>query len=84
MSRIMKSMKLLVVLLTIAIFLVLLDRLLLYCERRGWIFYRKKKPSPGTAASAFLEVHSLIEQGKKHVVEIQKEQVHEEDDKSGE
>jgi hypothetical protein len=66
----------------IAVVLVLADRLLLWCEARGWIYYRRRKASLGTAAAAFLEVQAMLEPGKEHVVEEAK-RVHEERDDEG-
>lgn len=53
--------------------LVLLDRLLLRMEARGWIYYRRKKPSATALGNAFLEIQSLLEPSKKTTVEIRKE-----------
>lgn len=66
----------------LALALVLLDRFLLWCESRGWIYWRRRKPSPGTAGSAFLELQAMLEPGKAHVVEEMK-QVREEHDAEG-
>jgi hypothetical protein len=49
--------------------LFLLDRLLLGAEARGWIYYRKKRASPGTLGSAFLEVQGMLQEGAKHAAE---------------
>jgi hypothetical protein len=61
----------LLVLLTVAS-LYGLHRLGLWAEGRGWLYYRKKHGSSGTLASALLEVHSLLEPSKRHVVEERK------------
>jgi hypothetical protein len=63
--------------------LFILDRLLLKAEERGWIYYRKKRASPGTRASAALELQSLLEPDRKHVAESVRHEKEEEDD-SGE
>jgi len=55
-------------------FLFALDRLFLYLESRGWIYYRKKKPSPGSVGNAFLEIQQFLEPSKKYVVQIKKEE----------
>ena len=60
--------------------LFLLDRLGLYLESRGWIYYRKKKPSGTDLGNAFLELQSILEPGKRNVVEVRTEQVVEDDD----
>ncbi|MCX8159565.1 MAG: hypothetical protein N3G18_01360, partial [Candidatus Saccharicenans sp.] len=52
---------------------ILLDRFLLYLENRGWIYYRRKKPSSSALSNACLEVQQLLEPSKKYVIRIQKE-----------
>ena len=52
----------------VAIVLFLLDRVLLWCESRGWIYWRRRRGSPGTAAAAFLEMQAMLEPGKEHVL----------------
>ena len=49
--------------------LYLLDRLGLWAEGRGWIFYRKRQASSGTMSNAFLEVMKIFDPGKRHVIE---------------
>jgi hypothetical protein len=46
-----------------------LDRLGLWAERRGWIYYRHRKASPGSVGTALLQVHSLMEPQQRHVLE---------------
>jgi hypothetical protein len=48
-------------------------RLSCWAEDRGWIYYRKKSGRSGMAASAFLEIHSMMEPSKKHVLEVMRE-----------
>jgi hypothetical protein len=48
-------------------------------ELRGWIYYHKKKASPGSAANAFLELQSFMEPSKKHVIQVQREEREEDD-----
>jgi len=57
-----------------------MHRLALWAESRGWIYYLHSKPSSSTLGNAFLEVQSLIEPGKRDLVEIRKEAAVEEDD----
>lgn len=52
----------------------------LWAERRGWIFYKYRKASPGSIGSAFLEVHSILEPGAKHAAESRLEDSEEEDE----
>jgi hypothetical protein len=56
--------------LVLCVALYSLDRFLLWLESRGFIYYRKSHSSPGTAASAFLEIHSLLESNRKQLVEV--------------
>jgi len=51
-----------------------LDRFLLFAERRGWIYYRKKKPSSSALGNACLEIQQILEPSKKYVVQIKKEE----------
>jgi len=51
----------------------LLDRLLLKMERRGWIYYRKSKPSRTSLGNAFLEIQSFLEPSKKEILEVRRE-----------
>ncbi len=57
-----------------AVALFLLDRALLRAEARGWIYYRKNKPSRSSLGNAFLEVQKLVEPSKEAMVEIMKEE----------
>ncbi len=67
--------------LLIALLLFFLDRLLLWMERRGWIYYRKSKDGGGSGVgNAFLEVQSLFEPNKKELLEIRREDKSEQDD----
>jgi hypothetical protein len=63
--------------------LYLLHRLALWAEDRGWIFYQRRKPSRTALGTAFLEVQSLVEPGKRLLLEARQEQDREEDE-SGE
>jgi hypothetical protein len=53
-----------------AVVLFVVDRLLLAAERRGWVYYRKRKPTSGSAsAAAFGPVAELVQPGQRVVVE---------------
>ncbi len=53
-----------------AVVLFVVDRLLLAAERRGWVYYRKRKPTSGSAsAAAFGPVAELVQPGQEVVVE---------------
>ncbi|HKV07547.1 MAG TPA: hypothetical protein VJ725_05355 [Thermoanaerobaculia bacterium] len=73
-------MKITILLLLGAAALFLLDRLGLYLESRGWIYYRKTKASPASLGNALLELQSILEPGKRNVVEVRTEEVVEGDE----
>ena len=45
-----------------------LDRLGLYAERRGWVYYRKRRGSV-PLATAVLETQALFDPSKRYVLE---------------
>ena len=60
--------------LVVGIALYLLDRLLLWMERRGWVYWRKTTRSTGPGmGNALLEIQSLVEPSARHVLEIRQE-----------
>jgi len=52
--------------------LYLLDRLGLWAERQGWIYYRYKRSSRGAIGNAILELQAIAEPTKRHVIEERK------------
>ena len=59
----------LVILGTFVVLVVAVDRLMLRAESRGWVHWRRTKPSRTAVGSAMLELHSILEPDKEHVVE---------------
>jgi len=58
----------------VGVALFLLDRVLLWVEERGWIYYRKSKKSGGPGVGdAFLEVQKLLEPTRKYTLEARQE-----------
>ncbi len=57
-----------------------LHRLGLWMEERGWIYYRRKRGGSGSLGTAFLEVQSMLEPSKKHILEISQKDESEDDD----
>lgn len=45
------------------------DRLMLWMERRGWIYWRRRHASPGTLGRAMLEMQSMVEPQVGHQLE---------------
>jgi len=67
-------MTLVLVLAAVALGAFLVDRLLLWMERRGWIDYRRTYPgrmNPGQVGPAFLAIQGLLEPDKKHAADEQ-------------
>ncbi len=49
--------------------------LAIWAERRGWIYYVKRRGTSGALGTAFLEIQSIMEPGKRYVVEERSRQV---------
>jgi len=67
-------MTLVLVLAAVALGAFLVDRLLLWMERRGWVDYRRTYPgrmNPGQVGPAFLAIQGLLEPDKKHAADEQ-------------
>ena len=76
-------MKILLIAIALVAGLYGLDRFLLYCERRGWIYWRKRRASAVTARNAVLHVQSLIEPGKTYQIEEERSEREEEEEGEG-
>ena len=72
-------MKILLVVVMVAVGLYGLDRFLLYCERRGWIYWRKSQGTAVSARNAALHMQSLIEPGKTYQIEEEQSEREDED-----
>ena len=59
-----------------------LDRLGLWLEERGWLYYRRKKPT-SSPMSALVAMQQAIEPGVKHVVEVKHHQRSEKEKAAG-
>ena len=55
-----------------------LDRLGLWMEARGWVYYRKKRGSC-TLGRAVLETQALLDPSKRYVLEVERTDPEEED-----
>lgn len=58
--------------------LIALDRLFLWMEEKGWLYYRKKKSSSG-AGDIFLG-GNVFDPGAKHLMEARQEKTQDEDE----
>lgn len=70
--------------------LFLLDRLLRWMERRGWIYYRIRRGSAGTALGPVLDVfhptreYTVVEQQRQRVVRVESQNGEDEQPGAGE
>ncbi len=62
------------VVLAVVVGLLVLDRVALWAEQRGWIYWRRRKPSPQAGAGMFGELVEMFEPSHRHVVEEQERQ----------
>lgn len=75
-------MRQVLVILAVVVGLLVLDQVALWAERRGWIYWRKKKPSGGSAV-VLGPVFDLFQPSHVHVVEEQQRQEIEADQAEG-
>ena len=73
-------MKWMLLVVAIPVALILLDRILLELEERGWIFYRRNKPNFQNAGSAFIELQAMFEPRARYVIERKEQEENEEDE----
>ena len=66
-------MKTLLFLAAAALALYGLHRLALWMEARGWLYYVNSNPTTSALSQAFLEVQSIVDPGKKIVLETMRE-----------
>ena len=51
-----------------------LHRVALWAERRGWIYYLHRQGSSSTVGNAFLELQTMLEPGKKYILEVKRKE----------
>lgn len=64
----------------VAIALFLVDRLALWAEDRGWIYWRRKKAQSGAVSSILMELNVVTNPSAQHVVEAKESKKLEERD----
>jgi hypothetical protein len=60
----------------------MLHRLALWMEGKGWLYYKNKQAPSSMLGNAFLEVQSMVDPGKRLILEAKRE-TNREDDESG-
>ena len=58
----------------VVLILFALHRVAVWMESRGWLYYRRVKPRSSNLGNAFLELQSMLEPGKRHVIELRREE----------
>jgi hypothetical protein len=76
-------MKLVLIVVLVCTVLYCLHRLARWAEDRGLIYYRRYRPSRSALGNAFLEVQTIVDPGKRLVLEARRQEPSEEDE-SGE
>jgi hypothetical protein len=56
---------------------IMIHRLLLHLEKKGYIYYTKNDGSVDRAGIAMLEMQSMLEPSKRHVIELKQKELHE-------
>ncbi len=57
----------------IVLMLFAFDRLLLWMEKRGWVYYRTKRGSGGAASGVLTSMQQFVEPQIRHVIELKEE-----------
>jgi hypothetical protein len=57
-----------------------MDRLLLWIESRGWIYWRRNRPARGASTYHMLELHSNFDPGIQHILEATVKEEEDEDE----
>lgn len=72
--------KLLLAVLALIAVLAAADRLLLWLEERGWLYYRRRKPNLRGSVYHMLELQSVFDPGAEQVQEVIVEEEQQEDE----
>ena len=68
-------MKILLIIATICFSPYFFDKIFLWLESQSWLYYRNKKAESGIIGNALLELHSLLNPGARHVIEVKQNAV---------
>ncbi len=63
-------MRLIIIILAGMVALYLLDQLGLWLERKGWLYYRRRKPESGIIGNSLQELNALLLPSNRHVIEV--------------
>lgn len=63
-------MKILLTVIAICVGLYITDRICLWLERKGLLFYRNNKPEGGVIGSTLLELQNIVNPSTRHTIEM--------------
>ena len=63
-------MRLFILIIEVSLVLYLLDKLGLWLERKGWLYYRHEKPRGGGMGSILQELNAQLLPSNRHVIEM--------------
>lgn len=66
-------MSLLPLLAVLGVVIWIADRILLWCEMRGWITYRRSPRARHAFGNAALDIDALLQPGRRHVIELKQD-----------
>ncbi len=64
-----------IALITIFLVLYFFNKLCLWLERKGWIYYRHKKPQGGIMGNALLELQAFLNPSARYAVEVKQNKI---------
>lgn len=68
-------MRIAIVILLIFFGLYLVNKICLWAEDRGYLYYRRKKPEGGAMGSALLELQGMLNPSARHIIEMKQSAV---------
>jgi len=63
-------MKIFLIISAICAVFYLFDKVCLWLESQGWLYYRNKKADSGVIGKAMLELHFLLNPSTRYVIEV--------------
>ncbi|MBP9777664.1 MAG: hypothetical protein KBD25_00615 [Rickettsiaceae bacterium] len=52
-----------------------MDKLCLWLERKGQLYYRHKKAPGGAVGNAFMDLNSILQPTVQHIIEVKQNEV---------
>lgn len=68
-------MKIFLIVIAVCLGFYFFDKVCLWLESKGWLYYRNKKAESGIIGRALLEFHSFLNPSTKHVIEVKQNSI---------